>query len=481
MTDFNTLLYRPLQRGKQYKKLIPQSDCNVVVTGNGMTDYSVKQMAYTVNKYHSHMAKVAPLLDKGSLQQTCNAIHDFCYNHFQYKIDEVTQKLRSPACSWSVRQLGIDCKSYSIIASSILTELGVKHYIRRIKNLAYKPDLWTHVYVVAPIDQESGNLDNGYYVIDGTVAMAIEPAIAEKDDYYMEHEVLAGAHPNALGFNLSDLQNLEKFKLDDVKGLVSNISCWGGTSYDKNDVDKNIGIITDYFNELVIAINQAVQQKNMNALRDRVTEFKGTANLIRMCFDTKRYRDNDWNSCTDKNLEASIKVMDFFKDTCGKALDAWLNDNFNIVGYAGTQSFQSTPQNSIEHTMGINFTYLGVTITRTQKMYNYSAKPKNIPAFEITDYVVQANNGSFNALQFIQGLTNTVANFTATNANNTGGSNVVDSNVVDYNNPNNVTQNGGGVVGWLLLIGALGYAGYSFTQMPDTGTKKQPSNKKITI
>lgn len=295
----------------------------------------------------------------------------------------------------------------------------------------------------------------------------------------MKHEVLAGAPSHGLGLNLNDLK---KFKLSDLKNIIGSLKCIGGTAYDASDLDKNINILTDYFNGLVTAINQAVQQNNMPELRNRVTEFKGTAKLIRLCFYEKRYKDKNWNTCTDANLDASIKIAEFFEKTCGQALDAWLTNNFNNIGYSGSQVFQSTPQSNIETTMGLDFTYTGASVSHTQLMYAYEPKPKNIPAFEITPYITQVGNGSFNTSQFLQSLTQTVANFATPNTNNTGGSNT-GSNVIDYNNPNTVKQNGGGIIGWLIVIAGMGYAASTFAGMPDAGkeAKTQPTNKKITV
>ncbi|WP_275552710.1 hypothetical protein, partial [Tenacibaculum piscium] len=120
------------------------------------------------------------------------------FHHFQYKIDGSNQNLRSPACSWSSRQSGIDCKSYSIFASTTLLNLGINHYLRRIKQSATAG--FSHVYVIVPKNQKNPkNLKHGYFTIDGTLPTIEEPEFYEKSDIYMEAELpiygLAGTQP----------------------------------------------------------------------------------------------------------------------------------------------------------------------------------------------------------------------------------------------------------------------------------------------
>lgn len=184
----NTQLYRKLKSGKEYEAFMPYSDCSSVKLAKGDTKVAIDNMAYWSKKYQHHTKKLAITFANKGLQETCNSIHSFLYHHFQYKIDGAKQNLRSPACSWSSRQSGIDCKSYSIIASTILLNLGIRHYFRRVKEA---PDQgYSHVYVIVPINQKKpDNLNDGYYTIDGTLAYTSEPVFYKKDDVYMESEL----------------------------------------------------------------------------------------------------------------------------------------------------------------------------------------------------------------------------------------------------------------------------------------------------
>jgi len=81
----NERLYRAIRNGKEYEKLIPKTYCQRLNGGKGNTDYSVSQMAKVVALYSHQTGKVAPKLQKNSLQETCQAVQDFLYWHFQYK------------------------------------------------------------------------------------------------------------------------------------------------------------------------------------------------------------------------------------------------------------------------------------------------------------------------------------------------------------------------------------------------------------
>ncbi len=161
---------------------MPISDCSSIVLGEGDTLFGVENMRDWTLKYAHHTQKLAPQLKGRSLKETCINIHNFLYKHFQYKIDGSLQQLRSPACSWATREIGIDCKSYSIFGSTILYNLGINHYFRRIKQAPNTG--FTHVYLVVPINQNTNNLDR-YFVIDGTIKLPEEVEFYLSDDLFI--------------------------------------------------------------------------------------------------------------------------------------------------------------------------------------------------------------------------------------------------------------------------------------------------------
>ena len=112
-------LFRVIRPAGKFGSLYPSAKCEKVPLGKGDTDFSVLKMEEWIRKHQSQTVDVAKQLKKSSLEQTCAAIHDHLYWNFQYKADLSDQLLRSPACAWQQRNDGIDCKSYSILASSI--------------------------------------------------------------------------------------------------------------------------------------------------------------------------------------------------------------------------------------------------------------------------------------------------------------------------------------------------------------------------
>ncbi len=190
--QINAELHRKIKSGKQYDRYMPFSDCSSVKLGDGDTKVAIDNMVMWSKKYQHHTAELSKLFKSKDIVKTCADIHTFLYNHFQYKIDGFNQNLRSPACSWASRKNGIDCKSYSIFASTILSNLGIKHYFRRIKQGAGEG--FTHVYVIVPKNQSNpADLSNGYYCIDGTLPFKSEPFFYENDDVFVNAKGLGSA------------------------------------------------------------------------------------------------------------------------------------------------------------------------------------------------------------------------------------------------------------------------------------------------
>lgn len=127
--------------------------------------------------------QLAKQLEGNTDLETFKNIKDFAYWHIQYLQDKSDQQLYSPARTWANRSIGVDCKSFSILISSILTNLGYENSLRQIKQKNYNADFWTHVYVVVP----KFNI-----VIDGTVPYDHESIIAEKYDEPISKKGLNG-------------------------------------------------------------------------------------------------------------------------------------------------------------------------------------------------------------------------------------------------------------------------------------------------
>lgn len=187
----NESLYRPILNGSEFNSLIASSNGKVVKLATGNTKVAINEMAKWAKKYAYQTQDLAPQLSGINLQETLNIIQWFLYNHINYNIDGKNQNLKSPSNAWATRQEGTDCKSYSIFASTILLNLGINHFLRRIKQ-ENQSDAFTHVYVVIPKNQSIKKLPNNaqfnidYFIIDGTIEHNIEIPFLEKDDIYME-------------------------------------------------------------------------------------------------------------------------------------------------------------------------------------------------------------------------------------------------------------------------------------------------------
>jgi hypothetical protein len=181
-------LERPLQNSPLLQ-LIPDSPCKPTDMGKGDTRFSMEIMKQWAIKYAFQTKDVAKQLRGNTLKQTAINIHKFIYNNFQYQADEYVQNLYSPSCAKKIRATGIDCKSYSLIASTILLNLNIPHSFRRIKQPYFNETEWTHVYVVIPNGSDE-------IIIDGTINSMVEVPYVQKNDLVMlqlPHTALNGA------------------------------------------------------------------------------------------------------------------------------------------------------------------------------------------------------------------------------------------------------------------------------------------------
>lgn len=458
--DYDLLLKRDLLPGKEFDKLFPPSTCQVQYLGEGLTDHTIEQMEAWVLENAHEAEKVAKKLQQSSLIETCKKIHWFEFNHFQYKADQADQYLRAPGCAWHSRHEGMDCKSYSVLASCLLLNMGITHYIRKIKQLGDNPEDFTHVYVVVPKNQKTGNLNEGYITIDGTLPTMAEPHFIDKSDLIMslQHYGLKGANPG-LGFSFSDIGN-----------LFSNINCIGGSGFTEGAFNEGIANLEKFYKDLVNSLNSHVGANNMTELALDVQEFHGISKILVAGFEKKL--SEGWNTCTSKRLRAQIDFAKFMRDNVGKALDAYLDKYFIRTNTGSSSTFVNTHLEAPP--TNFRFIYTGSPATVTQVLQTLSVRPgtTEIPRFEMTPYLVSTvGTTNLNVSQFLSGLTTVIASFSPTP---TGGSPSVGTGTYTPTTPggtNNqdvpTTQTaGGGILMWVIGLGVLGYA---FTQMNDNG------------
>ena len=458
-------LHRVLKNGDQFNSLFPTVKCERVALGNGDTDYSINKMVQWIEQHQSQTTKVAALLEKSSLKNTCESIHDFLYWHFQYKQDLDDQLLRSPACAWKQRFEGIDCKSYSIVASSLLLNLGITHYLRKV---AYtNPGEFTHVYVVVPVNQTNFKLDDGYYMIDGTIDTMEEPYYLEsKDQIMLAHYGLNRPEQTQLNGIKFDVNSLKSLNLGTIKNLVSNLSCFGGSAYTGDLLNNNISKLTDTFNGIVSNINKAIAGNDLKSLSDNYADFYGWAHTFR--YSQQAVKQGGWNSCSNKNFDAFDSAAAYFIGKVYPALDAYINKYFDKV-----QSGSHHYTNSGLESQGWTFMEMDY-YTHNIDVYTYTLSIKQgvtqIPAFEFTQDLVNATNGDLNIEKYLNGL-QTIINVVA--PNNTGnGTTGTGSTTGTGNNSSNGTTTGNGSYttgtgststpvmagfGWIVGLGLVGW------------------------
>ncbi|KAB2815581.1 hypothetical protein [Phaeocystidibacter marisrubri] len=200
-TAISSAHYRPLSVGLEYSPLIPSPQGNRIQMETGNTDTTLKIMDRAAREYAHEASELSKKLIGSTRYETVKNIKNFLYNHFQYLADTDWQLIRVLSRAWADREKGIDCKSFSVIASQILLELGIPHYFARIKQQGAASDgpnyatQWSHVFVVVP---KRGNSieesnPNSYWVIDGVPSYDHVPPHTEINFYPMlKHAVLNG-------------------------------------------------------------------------------------------------------------------------------------------------------------------------------------------------------------------------------------------------------------------------------------------------
>lgn len=129
---FNDLMPFPQNvEERKYKKGDTQDIINVIM-------YADKQSG-------PYTTEVAPMFQKGTYKATAECIWNFIHNNIKYIADTPGhERVKSPAKTWH-DGYG-DCKSFSIMAGSILKNLGIPYKYRFV---AYEEDSdYTHVYII---------------------------------------------------------------------------------------------------------------------------------------------------------------------------------------------------------------------------------------------------------------------------------------------------------------------------------------------
>lgn len=218
---------RSILPGKAYERLFPRPlQVDPFLTNNGTVYDTLEFCADIISKTLGDTKQIAQLLKRDTLTNTCKAIFDFFYKHYQYKIDEPgIEQLRRPCRAFSDRFKGIDCDCFSISVSSILLNLKISHSLRMVK--MYNRDYFQHIYVVIPkFPGADMTKRTNYYVIDPVVdKYDLEaPGVTEIKDKQMTVQGMPiqylngvgttrlGEEFNGLGDNLGDTDHMALYK-----------------------------------------------------------------------------------------------------------------------------------------------------------------------------------------------------------------------------------------------------------------------------
>lgn len=206
-----------VKSGKEYDHLFPRAMLTTIVKKQGATVAdTIKFVPQVVRDTLFHTHKIAKVLKRSTLRDTCENIWRFVYDHIAYKKDEEgKEQVRSPARAWHDRGniQGVDCDCYTVFISSILSNLKIKHVLRITK---YKEDRFQHIYPIVPLS------DGSYITIDCVVRnFDYEEPYSEKQDTKMDLEYLNGVPVSDRGINSSDM--LDLVGIDDDSSAMAEL------------------------------------------------------------------------------------------------------------------------------------------------------------------------------------------------------------------------------------------------------------------
>lgn len=189
---------RKLLSGENFNHFFPTaSGENKTIRSNAEVSDTLQLIPKVVKETLHHTAPLAQHLKGNTINETCENIWDFVYQHIAYRKDEDgKEQVRSPARVWQDRKQGVDCDCYTTFISSILTNLHIPHVLRITKY--FKPH-FQHIYPIVP-------LPNGKHItIDCVVEkFNYEEPFSEKKDTKMDLQYLNGIEDKTILFAEAD-------------------------------------------------------------------------------------------------------------------------------------------------------------------------------------------------------------------------------------------------------------------------------------
>ena len=270
-----------------------------------------------------------------------------------------------------------------------------------------------------PIDQSTGSLKKGFYVIDGTVTYTNEPQFIDKSDLYMsmKHYGLNGAAHN--GVAIIGRQQGLAVNLNDIKNIFGGgwaPSCIGGT-YNMSHFNQSASAIIPVFDQMFANVNQSVASGN--GLIENINKlFKLSSQLW---YHAAKKASGDWSSkCTKDTLNAYKDFTYYYYRIVYFGFYEWIKYYFDI-----TDKLSMVPSNQHDIPITIDKT-TDVTASMYREILTLSPKATttDVKAFILTSYVLDKNNvANFNLGTFLQGVTTVVASFGKPSGTNPGNNN----------------------------------------------------------
>jgi hypothetical protein len=160
--------------------------------GTGQSSFAVHLIVNTAKENFQEAKKLAEYLKGHDLAQTLSNIQQFVFNNFQYQGEGLEHSLQTLSRAYhEFRDSGINCEDSTLIILQLLSNLGIRSYVRRIHQ-AQSPSAATHVYVIVPKDQKTAKITgrDSYYVLDGTLpSFDLEAHFVKKIDTMSEPQV----------------------------------------------------------------------------------------------------------------------------------------------------------------------------------------------------------------------------------------------------------------------------------------------------
>lgn len=282
-----------------------------------------------------------------------------------------------------------------------------------------------------------------------------------------------------------------------ISGILGNLDCIGGTTFNEGRVNQTREIITNFFSLMITRLNELVvtypqggfNQQHSDAIGIQLTNFMGYSIATAHSYHIKKGQKR-WNSCSNRGLDSLIKLSEFYRDKVHLALNKWLDQYF--IGELTHQHPFSFPARHLEMELGFHGCWIGGDFPFTSDtpimvdVRKWTPKPKSIDIkqFEftapLTDTIGTDNQVNFDSL--FNSFQNVIAT-TSPAPNNNGGANNGGANNGGVNNGG--ANNGGNAGTGTFQTPTTATAGTSkilaFTMLSIAGGmiyKKYKENKK---